>query len=111
MASSASTRPRAPGRCAQTRASTTTRSSPRVRQGQHANPHAAQPVGRAGAGCCGPVRWEDAPEVERERTKAYGRLGHRDRYAPRVQIYAPVAAGGFGATHYYAVGAAALVDQ
>ena len=58
-----------------------------------------------------PVRWEDGLEVEKERTKAYSGMGHRDRYAPRIQVYAPVIAGGYGITHYYAVGAAALIDQ
>eukprot|EP00966_Prymnesium_polylepis_P209927 4861920-Prymnesium_polylepis.1 len=38
-------------------------------------------------------------------------MGHRDRYAPRIQVYAPVATGGYGITHYYAVGAAAFIDQ
>eukprot|EP00966_Prymnesium_polylepis_P288682 6668129-Prymnesium_polylepis.1 len=38
-------------------------------------------------------------------------MGHRNRYAPRIQVYVPVAAGGYGITHHYAAGAAALIDQ
>eukprot|EP00966_Prymnesium_polylepis_P251816 5821445-Prymnesium_polylepis.1 len=38
-------------------------------------------------------------------------MGHRDRYASRVQVYAQVGAGGYGITHCYAVGAAVLIDQ
>eukprot|EP00966_Prymnesium_polylepis_P193979 4496393-Prymnesium_polylepis.1 len=49
-----------------------------------------------------PVRWEDGLEVEKERTKAYSGMGHRDRYALCIQVYAPVIAGGYGITHYYA---------
>eukprot|EP00966_Prymnesium_polylepis_P087963 2035004-Prymnesium_polylepis.1 len=48
------TRPRARGRCARTRASLGRLPRRALRLGQHAGPHAAQPVGWARAGCRGP---------------------------------------------------------
>lgn len=62
-------------------------------------------------GRASPVGFERAERVERERRKAYARSGHRARMAPRLQVYAPGAAGGLGVMHFYARAAAAFLDQ